>query len=206
MSPRNDGSSTTEATDTGTLPRSQAARRQRVIAAALELSADGGYDAVQMRDVATRANVALGTIYRYFSSKDALLAAAMVQWMRQLEDRVVARPTSGERTADRVMDVLNRAVRAIEREPQLTRAVVTALTAGDPAGAEASHGMTETLARIMRPAFPADVEPTVEASVAKILGHVWFSTLVGWANGMGDTAWVSSELTEAAHLLTAAFD
>jgi AcrR family transcriptional regulator len=191
---------------TGALPRSQAARRQRVITAALELSAEGGYDAVQMRDVATRANVALGTIYRYFSSKDALLAEAMVQWMRELEDRVVARPPEGETTADRVMDVLERAVRAIERNPQLTRAVITALTAGDPAGAEASRGMTEALARIMRPAFPADVEPAVEASVANILGHVWFSTLVGWANGMGDTAWVSRELTEAAHRLTDVFD
>ena len=57
------------------LTKSQAARRQRVLVAALELGADGGYDAVQMRDVATTAGVALGTIYRYFSSKDHLLAA-----------------------------------------------------------------------------------------------------------------------------------
>jgi len=192
--------------DTGTLTKSQTARRQRVITAALELAAEGGYDAVQMRDVATRANVALGTIYRYFSSKDALLAGAMVQWMRELEDRVVARPPSGDRTPERVMDVLERALRAIEREPLLMRAVVTALTAGDPAGVEALNGMISTLARVMQPAFPPDVEPAVERSVAKMLGHVWFSTLIGWANGMGDKDWMSAELTEAADLLTASFD
>jgi TetR/AcrR family transcriptional regulator, cholesterol catabolism regulator len=188
------------------LPKSQAARRQRVIAAALELSSEGGYDAVQMRDVATRASVALGTIYRYFSSKDALLAAAMVEWMAELEERVLARPPAGRRTPERVMDVLNRALHAIEREPQLTRAVVTALTSGDPAGLEALSGMTDTLARIMRPAFPPDVDAATEASVAKMLGHVWWSTLIAWAAGMGDMTWVSAELDEAAELLAAGFD
>ena len=60
------------------LTANQAARRTRVLEAAIELASEGGYDAVQMRDVATRAQVALGTIYRYFSSKDELLAAAFV--------------------------------------------------------------------------------------------------------------------------------
>ena len=61
-------------------PPQQLDRRRRVIDAAFELGADGGYDAVQMRDVAATANVALATIYRYFSSKDHLLAAAMSEW------------------------------------------------------------------------------------------------------------------------------
>src|ERR687893_1244876 len=77
------------------LTKSQAARRDRVIRAALDLAADGGYDAVQMRDVATRAEVALGTIYRYFPSKDALLLAVMVQWLGDLEQRVTRHPPAG---------------------------------------------------------------------------------------------------------------
>ena len=44
----------------------------------MKLAAEGGYDAVQMRDVAGEAGVALGTIYRYFASKDHLLAACQV--------------------------------------------------------------------------------------------------------------------------------
>ena len=80
---------------TDPLTKSQAARRQRVLLAALELGADGGYEAVQMRDVAASAEVALGTIYRYFPSKDALLAAAMLEWMEDLERRVTQRAPAG---------------------------------------------------------------------------------------------------------------
>src|SRR5690606_40973052 len=95
-----------------TLTKSQAARRERVIRAALELGAEGGYDAVQMRDVAARAEVALGTIYRYFPSKDALLLAGMVQWLGDLEDTVTRHPPVGRSTTERIMDVLTRALRS----------------------------------------------------------------------------------------------
>src|SRR3954471_14568072 len=96
------------------LTTSQAARRQRVLVSALELAADGGYEAVQMRDIATSAGVALGTIYRYFPSKDALLAAAMVEWMEDLERRVGQRGPQGATTTERVYDVLRRAVATME--------------------------------------------------------------------------------------------
>src|SRR5262249_1331370 len=60
------------------LARSQAARRRRVLDAALRLAERGGFDAVQMRDVATEANVALGTVDRYFTSKERLPLQALV--------------------------------------------------------------------------------------------------------------------------------
>ena len=76
------------------LTDTQRYRRLRVIDAALRLAADGGYDSVQMRDVSAEADVALGTIYRYFSSKDHLLVAAMVEWMLELETAMKRRPVS----------------------------------------------------------------------------------------------------------------
>jgi TetR/AcrR family transcriptional regulator, cholesterol catabolism regulator len=48
----------------------QLIRRARIIEAVIDLIADVGADAVQMRDVAQRSGVALATVYRYFSSKD----------------------------------------------------------------------------------------------------------------------------------------
>jgi TetR/AcrR family transcriptional regulator, cholesterol catabolism regulator len=183
------------------LTTSQAARRERVLAAALELGAAGGYEAVQMRDVAQRAGVALGTIYRYFSSKDALLAAAMVLWMEDLERRVGRRAPTGSTTAERVVDVLHRAISTMERQPALAEAVITALTSEDADAGLASTSTTGVMTRVMLQAFPDDVDPEVEAAIAKVLGHVWFSCLVAWKNGVGDLAWVADELATAAHLL-----
>jgi AcrR family transcriptional regulator len=188
------------------LTSSQAARRQRVLVSALELAADGGYDAVQMRDVATSAGVALGTIYRYFPSKDALLAAAMVEWMEDLERRVTQRGPEGDTTAQRVYDVLRRAVSTRETQPKLAEAVITALTSDDDAAGRASISTTDVMTRVMLQAFPDDVEPELEASIAKVLGHVWFSCMVAWKNGVGDMTWMADELDVACELLCGHLD
>jgi TetR/AcrR family transcriptional regulator, cholesterol catabolism regulator len=188
-----------------TLTKSQAARRERVIRAAQELAAEGGYDAVQMRDVASRGEVALGTIYRYFPSKDALLLSVMVQWLGDLEQRVTRHPPTGATTVDRIMDVLGRAVRSMDREPRLTRAVIAAMTAGDPASVDAIGEVTAAMARIMEAAFPEDVAPALEAAAAKVLGHVWWSATISWANGMGDSNWVQAELRQASELIAERF-
>jgi|SoiMethySBSTD1v2_1073268.scaffolds.fasta_scaffold01893_13 TetR/AcrR family transcriptional regulator, cholesterol catabolism regulator len=195
-----------DATSAPVLTKSQAARRERVVRAALELGADGGYDAVQMRDVAARAEVALGTIYRYFPSKDALLLAVMVHWLGDLEQRVSTHPPTGDTTGERIMDVLSRALGAMDRDPRLTTAVIGAMTAGDPASVDAINEVTQAMARIMLSAFPDDVDPALEASTAKMLGHVWWSATISWANGMGDIDWVAAELREATDLLADRFD
>jgi TetR/AcrR family transcriptional regulator, cholesterol catabolism regulator len=188
------------------LTKSQAARRERVVRAALELGAEGGYDAVQMRDVATRAEVALGTIYRYFPSKDSLLLAVMVHWLGDLEQRMSRRPPTGDTTVERIMDVMTRALGSMDRDPRLTAAVIGAMTAGDPASVPAIDEVSQAMARIMQSAFPPDVDPALEAATAKVLGHVWWSATISWANGMGDVGWVAGELREAAELIADRFD
>ena len=78
------------------LARNQAARRRRVIEATLNLAGQGGFDAVQMRDVAAEAGVALGTVYRYFESKERLLLEANVEQVEELGARLAERPPVGE--------------------------------------------------------------------------------------------------------------
>ena len=49
--------------------------KQRIVAAALELFREQGYEATTMRAVADAAGVSLGNAYYYFAAKDDLLAA-----------------------------------------------------------------------------------------------------------------------------------
>jgi len=62
------------------LPPGQAARRQRIVAAAALLLERQPYEQVQVKDVAAEAHVALGTLYRYFRSKEQLCAAVLTSW------------------------------------------------------------------------------------------------------------------------------
>ena len=177
----------TEAPSAPVLTKSQAARRERVVRAALELGADGGYDAVQMRDVATRAEVALGTIYRYFPSKDSLLLAVMVHWLGDLEQRVSRRPPTGDTTVERIMDVLGRALASMDRDPRLTAAVIGAMTAGDPASVPAINEVTRAMARIMQSAFPTTSTPTSRPPRPRC-----WATCGGRPRSRGPTAWATS--------------
>ena len=192
--------------DAATLTKSQAARRERVLRAALELGATGGYDSVQMRDVATSAGVALGTIYRYFSSKDHLLAAAMVQWVNDLERRVGQRPPKGDTVAERVIDVLRRAARAMEKEPKLSEAVVTALLSPDRGAAKCQEEVSGAMTRILATALGDDFDPAFQAQITRTLGHVWFSSLIGWVNGWSGIDKVADEVDLATHLVLDQFD
>ena len=183
-----------------TLTRSQAARRSRVIDAAIELAAEGGYDAVQMRDVATRAQVALGTIYRYFSSKDQLLAAALVQWAAEMEDRLTSRPARGTTTTERVVDLLRRASRALEENPQLTAALVTAIASPDPAVRECQTDVSMIMVNLLSTAL-ADLPAGERDGIMRVLSWVWFAALIGWVNGWSNSGTVGAELENAARLL-----
>ena len=65
---------------TSTLTHTQQARRDRIVDAGLALLAERDFDKIQVKDVAEAANVALGTLYHYFSSKDHLFAEVLVRW------------------------------------------------------------------------------------------------------------------------------
>ena len=186
--------------ETSTLPRNQAARRGRVIEAAMALAAEGGYDAVQMRDVATGASVALGTIYRYFTSKDQLLAAAMVEWLGQLEQQVAQRPPRGDTAAERVVDVVRRANRTLGRNPRLTAALVTAVAAPDPDVVALHRASSAAMQRILS-APTGDLDEATKADVVRVLNHVWFSALLTWVHGWTDVDHVIEELEVAGRLV-----
>src|SRR3954470_18144678 len=48
--------------------------RERILAAAMDQLAEGGYASASVQAVATRAQVATGTVYRHFPSKSDLFA------------------------------------------------------------------------------------------------------------------------------------
>jgi AcrR family transcriptional regulator len=80
-----------------------AATRRRIVVAARELIAEGGYAAAQVAAVSERAGVATGTVYRHFPSKADLFAEVFREASQHEVDAVaIAARESGESTAERL--------------------------------------------------------------------------------------------------------
>jgi AcrR family transcriptional regulator len=72
--------------------RDKVRNRQRVLAAAAELFGEQGVAQVTVDDIATRAGVGVGTIYRGFGDKGRLVAAILDDRERELQDQLLRGP------------------------------------------------------------------------------------------------------------------
>lgn len=185
------------------LPPSQRERRLRILEATRTLAARGGFDGVQMRDVADRAEVALGTLYRYFPSKVHLLVALMHHEVRSLSERLERRPVVGDTAADRVVAVLTRGIQGLQREPDLSEAMTRALMFADASAAADVHAVTElTTQAVIAAMHGPDREPTDDDhAIARVLEQVWLSSMLAWLSGRSSTAQLTQDIDVAARLL-----
>ncbi len=153
-----------------------------------------------MRDVAVTANVAMATIYRNFSSKDELLAAALTDWTDRLGDRVVQRPPKGDTPAEQMIDVLDRACAAMQRQPKLSAALVRALSSPDAGSVGGASPVRRSIASIGE-GILNHLDADARDDIVAVLGHVWYSSLISWANGRSSFDHVTAELARACHAL-----
>ena len=179
----------------------QRERRKRILDATLALASKGGYDAVQMREVAERADVALGTLYRYFPSKIHLLVGALTEEMDQIQDKLDRKPIPGDTPAERMLFVLGRVTRNMQRDPMLTEAMTRAFMFADPSAAAEVNTVAQQMTRMFTRAMH-DGEPSADdIAIARVIGDVWLSNLVAWVTRRASADDVSSRLELAARLL-----
>jgi AcrR family transcriptional regulator len=176
-------------------------RRKRILDATLALASKGGYEAVQMRTVAEQANVALGTLYRYFPSKIHLLVSALVREFERTQQKLDRTTIPGETPYERMLFVLGRITKSMQRDPMLTEAMTRAFMFADPSAAAEVNTVARLMERTLTQAIH-EGEPTAdEVAIARIIGDVWLSNLVAWVTRRASADDVSSHLELAARLL-----
>lgn len=184
----------------------QRERRKRILDATYELAKSGGFDAVQMRAVAEQADVALGTLYRYFPSKIHLLVSALGRQFDEAALRLHDREIPGDTQAERVLYVLKRMARGMQGDPKLTEALTRAFMFADSSVANEIHvvgmAMTSIVTHAMHGGVPADDAVTAEdVAIARVIGDVWLSALVAWVTGRSTAAETASHMETAVHLI-----
>ena len=153
-------------------------RRKRILDATIALATKGGYDAVQMRAVAERANVALGTLYRYFPSKIHLLVSALAREFERNQEKLDRIPIPGDTPYERMLFVLGRITRTMQREPMLTEAMTRAFMFADPSAAAEVNTVARLMEHMLTKAMH-DGEPSGDdIAIARVIGDVWLSNLV----------------------------
>ena len=165
------------------LTTNQRARRDRIVHAARDLLEHSEYDRIQMRDIADESNVALGTVYRYFASKEHLFAAVLVEWSDSLHFRVQRRPLSGT-TPDRMLDdLMGRVLNAFDRYPQFLRVIVLLDNTPDVFArelhAEFSSHTESTFLDALDGVAPDDAE-----AVISVVKAVLWTSLRAWSHGL----------------------
>ncbi|HET9896658.1 MAG TPA: cholesterol catabolism transcriptional regulator KstR [Streptosporangiaceae bacterium] len=179
----------------------QRERRKRILDATLALASKGGYDAVQMRAVAERADVALGTLYRYFPSKIHLLVSGLAREFERNKEKLVKRPIPGDTQYERIMSVLSGVTKTMQREPLLTEAMTRAFMFADPSAATEVNIVAALMEEMLTSAMH-EGEPTAdERAIARVIGDVWLSNLVAWVTRRASAKDVASHLELAARLL-----
>ena len=191
----------------------QRERRKRILDATLAIASKGGFEAVQMRAVADRADVAVGTLYRYFPSKVHLLVSALGREFERIDTRIdrtawIDRTAGTDRSAvtggtpyHRLSSMVNKLNRAMQRNPLLTEAMTRAYVFADASAAgEVDH--VEKIIDSMFARAMSDGEPSEDQyHIARVISDVWLSNLLAWLTRRASASDVSKRLDLAVRLL-----
>jgi TetR/AcrR family transcriptional regulator, cholesterol catabolism regulator len=185
----------------------QRERRTRILDTTIALASRGGFEAVQMRAVAEQADVALGTLYRYFPSKIHLLVTALAREFERADADMAANTVPGDTPADRVVHVLHTMTRGLQDDQHLTEALTRAFMFADRSARHEINHVGTLLARILTRAMRSDVvEPEraatdEELAIARVIGDVWLASLMAWVTGRSDAEQTQAHLARAVRLV-----
>ncbi len=158
------------------------------------------YDDVQMRDVVRAADAAIATVYRYFTSKDHLLAAALLQWSERFPEDV--RRSTATTSVDEVKEAYGRAIRSFERFPS----VYTHLDALRSTTDEEARALYREFATRQKDAFGVSlrrISPERRRRIVDVMDAVLDSSLREWSQGRRSIDGVIEAVDSAADLLLA---
>jgi TetR/AcrR family transcriptional regulator, cholesterol catabolism regulator len=182
------------------LSTKQAARRQRLLDAALGLLEVRDYDRITVREVAESASVALATLYHYFPSKEHLFGEALVQWASTLGSDVTRRPLRGSTTAARLEEAYLRSIRAFERRPQLARLVGLFQLSDEPFARDVMARLDASTNDVYL-SLLTDLPEAEAVRIVRVLDAVLDSALRVWSSGRGSVTDVRRSVIDAVALL-----
>ncbi len=170
-----------------------------IISTVLEMLEDGGHDAVQLREVARRAQVSLTTIYKAYPTRDELIVAAVEHWMAANGCAPLDPVVPGEDLYSGLMRILRHVFEPWERNPRMLEVFHRAQTG--PGG----HRLLEQSWRAIEPIalrLFVGYEPAYIGDLALIVTHLAHGTVARFAAGEIGITEILLILERTVHRLT----
>ena len=161
----------------------QRARHHRMLEAAEALASEKELARVQMHEVAKRAGVAIGTLYRYFPSKTHLFVAVMVDQIERLGRGFARVPPAGDSPQDAVYDVLVRATRGLLRRPALSTAMIQSTSTANAATIPDAMKVDTLFRQLLLDAAGIDAPSEGDLTSLRLLMQLWFGVIQSCLNG-----------------------
>ncbi|WP_280267037.1 TetR/AcrR family transcriptional regulator [Nocardia wallacei] len=160
-------------------------RREQIVEAAYEVFTEQGYRATTVSEIARRAGVGQGTVYRYFDSKVEILREVF-DWSAQrgftaLDLEKLAAPVdSFDELAVRIDTVATALTDLVDRDPRLLKLLVVEASAADPELQQRVVGLEQMLASRIADALATGIASgRVRADVpARVYGHLLISLVL----------------------------
>lgn len=165
-------------------PTSQGiAARQRLYDTAVQLIGERGFDHTTLRDVAAKAGVSVGLLYRYFPSKQAVVLALYDELSAEQEVRAAAMPRG--RWRDRFTFALENVLTVLGPHRQTLAALIPVLVSNGPDGVfSPSTAFSRVRAqRVFQDAVLGATDaprPEVAAALGRLLYLTHLAVLMWW--------------------------
>lgn len=163
-------------------PAQQRARRRHIIGVTLGIARRGGYEAVQMRAVAERADVAVGTVYRYFPSKTNLLLSALENELDRVERRARRAAPRGAERYEKLWQLIARLNLEMARDPRLAEAMARAFMVAYTTQGRDADGVRRRLDAMFARLLAGGAPTLLQQQMARILVDAWMSNALSWLN------------------------
>lgn len=160
---------------------SQLEKRRQILDAVIRLVDRKGADATSVKAVAQESGIALGTIYRFFSTKHHLFAAAIVHWGERLADRTPP-PKTGEPLDEQLVGTVRRGTHAYLRHPNLLGVMVQASVSNEPYVSEIMADLRRSTRIALVRSMP-DLEDSVAYPLSELVQSLWWDLLIQWYSG-----------------------
>ena len=157
---------------TGTFGRLPAEKKERFFTIAKHAFAEGGFAATSVNTIAAVAGISIGTLYRYFRSKEDLFLAIIGQGHDLLQVVLEAIVGSPDPLPAKIERLLNAAVSYSEKDPDFVKIYIDCTTQGlAPLAARLSRSIESIAAdaygRLLKDAQSrGEIDPDLDTSVA----------------------------------------